>query len=295
MGMFKQSQPNDVLFLQPVRYASEKLPRGRIRMLYCDAEGKVFASVMSRSIYQLARDNAERMARCNKPFATVGLETAPGRFVPTTVVIGQSEAMALEHMLDHALKKGRIPDVLRRYIRPILQQGEGSREAVISTNKSSSRHSKPGVTPRVLNRLPYYPEHDIEVSMPLYKAEYSYPLVVLKRLPPDEQTPPNTQRMLILDSDGDLAVIKVPTRLIRRIEIELADYHCKGSRTDSILISRGKDGLETQYLPLSLKQKKALDTLITYYEETGTGKQPISTAARTVIAKAKEKVAVHTG
>ena len=293
--MFKQSQPNDVLFLQPVRYASEKLPRGRIRMLYCDAEGKVYASVMSRSIYELARDNAERMSRNNKPFATVGLETAPGRFVPTTVVIGQTEAMALEHIRDHALKSGRIPLVLKRYIMPILQQGEGSRESVISTNKSSSRRAKEEVVPRVLNRLPYYPEHDIEVSMPLYKAEYSYPLVILKRLAPDEQTAPNTQRMLILDSDGDLAVIKVPTMLVRRMEIELVDNHREGSRTDSVLITQGQDGFETHYMPLSLKQKKALDTLTRYYEETGSGKRPISTAAQTVIAKAKEKVAVHTG
>jgi len=85
MGIFRRNQPNDVLFLMPVRLANEKLPKSKTRMLYCDAAGKVYASLINRSVYKLARGNAERMERSHKSFATLGLEIGPGKFIPTVV------------------------------------------------------------------------------------------------------------------------------------------------------------------------------------------------------------------
>jgi len=37
MPIFRSKKPNDVVFLMPVRLADEKLSRGKVRMLYCDA------------------------------------------------------------------------------------------------------------------------------------------------------------------------------------------------------------------------------------------------------------------
>ena len=182
MGIFRRNQPNYVLFLMPIRLADEKLPKGKIRMLYCDAAGKVYASIMNRSVYELAQDDAERMKHSHKSFATLGLETSPGKFVSTAVEIGPKEVWALEHILEHALKNGRIPDILKTYLKPIIRLGEASREAVLAEHKKRSRRVTIEVTPRVLDRLPYYPEHDIEFSMPIYKAEYTYPLIVLKHI-----------------------------------------------------------------------------------------------------------------
>ena len=242
MKLINRRQPNDVLFLQPVRYTGERIRRGKVRMLYADASGKVYASIMSRSVYDMAVDNAARMKRSHRAFATVGLETIPGRFIPAAVEVDKNEAWAMQLILDHAIKSGKVPDILKKHIKPIIKRSEGTREAVISENRKRRTSTQPKVTTKVLNRLPYYPEHDIEVSMPIYKAEYSYPLILLKRLAPDEQTPPDMQRLLVLDSDGDLAVIKVPTRLVRRIEIELAERSGINRQFTTVLILDGDEG-----------------------------------------------------
>ncbi|MFH1646763.1 MAG: hypothetical protein ABID71_03590 [Chloroflexota bacterium] len=285
--------PNDVVFLQAVRYAREKMPRGKVRMLYCDAAGKVYASVVSRSVYELARDNAARMASSHRSFATVGLESAPGRFIPTTVEIGPDEVWALEHILEHALKNGRLPDILKKHVRPIIRLVEANREAVVAAPSKPRRKTQPVVTPRVLDRLPYYPEHDIEISMPIYKAEYSYPLIVLKGLPRDEQTPPNAGRILVLDADGDIAIVKVPSRLFRSLEKGLSGTEGKSRRPACALVSRQADGLAVSYMTVSQPQKKSLETLTRYFEETGGSKQPISITARAVIVRARESTAAR--
>jgi len=290
VGIFNRNQPNDVLFLQPVRLTSEKTPRSKVRMLYCDTSGKVYSSMISRSVYERARDNAASMAYRHKSFATIGLETGPGQFIPAAVEVGQKEVWALEHILEHALKNGRLPDLLKKYLKPIIRLDESDRETVISEYRKRRRQAYPEVTPRVLERLPYYQEHDMEISMPIYKAEYSYPLIVLKRLPPDEQVPRDTQRLLILDSDGDMAVIKVPTKLVRKMEIELTEHSGKKRGNTCVLISQYPEGYILSYMSISRQQKKALDTLTRYFEETGSSKQPVSIAVRTVITRAKDRV-----
>lgn len=290
MGIFHRNQPNDVLFLMPVRLADEKLHKAKRRMLYCDAAGKVYASIINRSVYELAQDSAERMERSHKSFATLGLEISPGKFVPTAVEIGPKEVWALKHILEHALKKGRLPDILKKYLKPIIQLGEASREAVLSEHKKRKRRVHSEATPRVLNRLPYYSEHDIEISMPIYKAEYSYPLIVLKRLLPDEHTPHNIQRLLILDSDGDLAAVKVPSQLMDKVEKGLQEHKKKNNKNVCAIISQYPEGFAVNYMVISQLQRKALDTIMGYFEGAGYGKQPISAAARTVLTKAKDRV-----
>ncbi len=290
MGIFRRNQPNDVLFLMPVSLADEKLHKGKRRMLYCDAAGKVYASIINRSVCEFAQDSAGRMERSHKSFATLGLEISPGKFVPTAVEIGPKEVWALEHILEHALKKGRLPDILKKYLKPIIQLGEASREAVLSEHRKRSRRVHSEATPRVLNRLPYYSEHDIEISMPIYKAEYTYPLIVLKRLLPDEHTPHNVQRLLILDSDGDLAAVKVPSQLMDKVKNEAKEPNKKKGINKCVIISQYPEGLAIDYMVISQLQRKALDTITRYFEETGYGKQPISSVAKTVLARAKDGV-----
>jgi len=290
MGIFHRNRPNDVLFLMPVRRADEKLPRGKIRMLYCDNAGKVYASIMNRSVYETAQDNAVRMESSHKSFATLGLEINPGKFVPTAVEIGHKEVWALEHILEHALNKGRLPDILKQYLKPIIMIGKANRESVLSEHKKRRRWVHAKETPRVLDRLPYYSEHDIEFSMPIYKAEYSYPLVVLKGLNSNKSTLKSPQGLLILDSDGDLAIIKVPYKFIENMEKGLTAQERRNKRNVCAIISQQPKGMAIDYLPISQSQKKALDTITRYFEETGNGKQPISATAKTVLIRAKGKV-----
>ena len=294
MGIFRRNQPNDVLFLMPVRLADEKLPKGKIRILYCDAAGKVYAPIINRSVYELAQGSVERMERNRKSFATLGLEISPGKFVPTAVEISTNEVWVLEHILEHALKKGRLPDILKKYLKPIIKQGEANREAVLSEHKKRSGRVHAEAVPRVLNRLPYYSEHDIEISIPIYKAEYSYPLIVLKSLPSDEQAPHNVQKLLILDSDGDIAIIKVPFRLMGKMDKGLKEHNKKNNKNVCAIISQYSEGFVINYMVISQLQRKALDTITRYFEETGYGKRPISAVARTVLARAKDRLSSPT-
>jgi hypothetical protein len=288
MGLFKNNEPHDVLFLQPVRYADESMPRGKVRMLYCDSEGNLYASVMSRSVYDLAKRNASSRSGGSAPFATVGLETAPGRFIPTVVTIDEESAWALDRILDHALNNGNMPDILKRYVKPIIAKGSAGREQLIAGRKKRTRKESVPLIPKVLDRLPYYPEHDIEVSMPIYKASYHYPLIVLKRLPADEQTTSQEQRLLVLDSDGDMAIVTVPIRLIRAMELELANEQQKNGRTTRVLIVKRGQQEDVAYLPVSKDQQRSIETLTRYYEETGNSKYRMSNAVQSVLDRVRE-------
>ena len=288
MGIFNKGKPNDVIFLMPVRLAGEKLPKGKVRMLFSDAAGEVYTFLLNRSVYDLARENAEEMGRCKRSFATIGLETGRGDFTPAIVEISTQEVWALEHILEHALKKGRLPDILKQYLKPIIKQGAANREALIAEYKGRRRRPA-AATPRVLERLPYYPEGDVEFSMPIYKAEYRYPLTVLKRLPTGKHDSSRSRRLLILDSDGDSAVIGVPVKLANEVERGLREHQLGSNGDVCAIISRRGDGLAADYIKISRLQRKALDTIVKYFEETGSGKLPISAAARKVLSRAREK------
>ncbi|MFC1987808.1 hypothetical protein ACFLVH_04615 [Chloroflexota bacterium] len=290
MGILQRNHPDDVLLLMPVRLGNEKLAKSKIRMLYCDTSGKVYASIITRSVYELAEDIAKRMERSHRPFATVGLEISSGKFIPTAVEIGPKEVWALEHILEHALRNGRLPDILKRYLKPIIKLGEANREAVLSEHRKRRRRVHLEAVPRVLGRLPYYSERDIEFSMPIYKAKHSYPLVVLKNIPSDKDTLKSPQRLLILDSDGDLAIIKVPYESIDNMGKGLAEQRRKNKRNVCAIILQNKKGMTIDYMLISQPQRKALDTITRYFEETGNGKQPIPAAAKAVLFRAKGKV-----
>ncbi|GAG35056.1 unnamed protein product, partial [marine sediment metagenome] len=125
-------------------------------------------------------------------------------------------------------------------------------------------------------------------SMPIYKASHSYPLIVLNRLPSDKQNPHDAQRLLIMDSDGDLAVIKAPLKLMAESEKRLEEWTAKTDMHACIIIDRGAKGLDINYLMISQPQKKALDTMVRRFKETGNGEQPVMAAAKKVLIQAKD-------
>ncbi len=288
MKLFRSNSPNDVIFLEPVRKTGEKLPRGKMRMLYCDAEGKVYTAIINTTVYKLAMDSVAKMESDNKDYATLGLEIGPGNFLPLVVEIGPKEVWILGHVLNHARRSGVIPDVLKKELRQIIKLGEAGRKEKKAEKIKNALAVTPAATPGVLNRLPYYLERDIEFSMPIYKAYHSYPLVVLNRLPPDEKSPHDAQRLLILDSDGDLAVIKVPLKLMAESEKRLEEWAARTDIHACIIVDRGAKGLDINYLILSQAQKKALDTMAKRFEETGSGEQPVTIAAKKVLIQARD-------
>ena len=91
-----------------------------------------------------------------------------------------------------------------------------------------------------------------------------------------------------MDSDGDLAVIKVPLKLMAESEKRLAEWVAKTDTHACIIIGRGAKGLDINYLMISQPQKKALDTIARRFEETGSGEQPFTAATKKVLIQARD-------
>lgn len=288
MKLFGGNSPKDVVFLEPVRFAGEKLPKSKIRMLYCDGDGKVYAALIDKLVYKLAMDAVAGMESSNKDYATLGLEIGSGNFLPLVVEVSSGEVTVLENVLYHARKRGKIPDILIKPLRGIIKQGEAGRKEAVVESKSKNIDESSVKTPQILNRLPYYSERDMEFSMPIYKAEHSYPLIVLKRLPADGQNSYDVQRLLILDNDGDLAVIRMPFKLMIVAEKRLDEWAEKNDIQTCIVLGKNSKGFDINYLMISQLQRKALDTMARQFEETASGEQTVSATARKVLVRARD-------
>jgi len=291
MGLFSHHKPKELIYLTPIKVENEQLPKGKVRILYCDAEGNIDSAVIENSIYRLARNYIGKLERNNKYCAILGVEVTSGNFVPLAVEINSEQADALDSILENALKRGIIPDILKKYLKEIIKLSEDRRKELRSQYEQARLYTISKGTPEVLRRLADYPEDGIDVAIPIYKAKYHYPLVILKRLPPNEQTRPNMQRLLILDSDGDLAIIGVPLEIIDEAEKNLEEWKRKNRSDGCVLYSRHSDRLIMSRMEINEFQRKALDIITRRFEETGRGERPISMDAQAVLAKAKSIIA----
>ncbi len=293
MRLFSRHNSNDILYLTPIQVENEQLPEDKIRMLCCDAKGNVGSAVIENSVYELAKGYVDELERARKNYATLSMEITPGKSVPFAVVISSEQVWALDNILEHALKRGQIPDILKNYLKEVIRLGEGKREELKRQHEQAGYYASSRAKPEVLERLADYPEDGIEATIPIYKAEHRYPLVVLKRLPPNEHTRPNIQRLLIMDSDGDLAIIRVPLEMIDRAEREFGEWKRANGTDGCIIYSRHPGGFMMSHMETSILQRKALYIIARHFEETGHGEQPISTDAQAVLDRARESSAGH--
>ena len=290
MGLLGRHNLKDLVYLVPIQIGNEHLPENNIRMLHCDSKGNIRSAIIENSVYELARSYATQLERAHKNYATLSLEIAPGRSVPWAVEINPEQVWALEHILEHAIKRGEIPAILKKYPKEIIRIGRLKCEELNRHNERVGNFAFSGKTPEVLQRLAYYSEDAIEAAVPIYKAQYRYPLIVLKRLPPNEKTSPEMQRLLTLDSDGDLAITRLPLEAIDEAERNLEEWKRISKSEGCIIYSRHQDSFIISNLEISELQAKALDLIAQHFEETGYGQQPIPTDAQAVLARAKEYI-----
>ncbi|UCH42149.1 MAG: hypothetical protein JSW16_04795 [Dehalococcoidales bacterium] len=292
MPLLRRSQNNDVLYLMPIRLGNEQLPENSIRMLYCNAKGLIDSAIIDKPVYQKARNGATKLKRARKNFATIGVEVTPGKTIPCTVEIEPEQVWALNNILEHAIKRRKIPDILKKYPGEIIQLGEAKRKE-FEEDLVKARHSTPvESTPKVLYRLPYYQPEDIEVSIPTYKARHSFPLIILTRLSSNEETGQDMQRALILDADGDLAIMRFPPELMDQAEKGLQEFTKAGRRDGCLVYSQHPDGLIMSHIELNKQQRRALDSIVQHFEKTGHCAQPISSPVQSVIIRAREMASI---
>jgi len=290
MEFFRRRSPDDVIYLTPVQLDDEHLPEDKIRVLCCDAKGNIRSTIIENSVYELAKSYADELERTGKKYAILSVEIVLGKYVPYAVAISQKQLWALEHILDHALKRRQIPAILKKYLREIIQIGEHKREELRSQYERLEDYAFTEKTPEVLHRLTYYTDECIEAAIPIYKAQHRYPLIVLQRLPENEQISQDMQRLLTLDSDGDLAIIRLPSETADEAERNFEKWKRERESEGCIILSRYQDGFKIGYLEISQLQRKALDLIVRHFAETGYGQQPISTDAQAVLARAKEYI-----
>jgi len=289
MPLFRQNRPNHSLLLMPVRLGNERWPKNKVRLLSCDAEGNLFTQLVGRSTYQRIRKETQYMEVSQNNYATIYWDTGASRPVPLVVKIEENESWALNRILEHALKDATIPDVLRRYPEEIINLGKSKRKELLIEKTRENYKTTSSTSSKVLNRLPYYRKQDVEVSIPIYKLDYAFPLIILKQLPPAKDTPSSQQRLLVLDSDGDLTVTTLPSELINKAEKNRISLQ-RRSKEGYLICLRRPEGIFVDIMEINELQRLALEAVTQYFEETGGGKQPLSGAIRTVLNKARKTV-----
>ena len=254
MPLFSHNRPKHSLLLMPVRLGNKRCPKNKVQILSCDTEGRLFTQLVGRSAYQRIRKESRQEEISQNNYAVIYWDTGASRLTPLLVKIGDEEAWALERILEHALVRVTVPEVLKKYVREIIKLGEVKRQELLIGKTGQTREAISTATPRVLDRLPYYRKKDIEVSIPIYKEEYAFPLIVLKRLTQAENTPINHQRLLILDSDGDLAVTTLPLEQVNKAKRKLSSLRRKGK--DGYLIClRKSDGVSIDVMEVNELQR----------------------------------------
>lgn len=287
MEFLTRNKLKEVVFLTPVKTESDQLPTNKIRILYCDAKGHINSTVTEDSVYRLARNYIQKLESGHKYGGILGVEVISGNYVPFAVEISSEQAQALERIFEHAITRGVVPYVLKKYPKEIIKLGKDELKEIRKQYERSRLETKSKGMPKVLKRLADYPEEGIAVAVPIYKAQYHYPLVILKRIASGEASQKDIQRVLILDNEGDLGIIRVPRDILDKTERKLREWKKKTGRAGCILYSRDADNLIMSYMEISEFQRKALNTIKRHFEETGHGKRPISTEVQGVLTKAK--------
>ena len=288
MPLFRHNQPNHSILLMPVRLKSERWPKNKVRVLSCGAEGNLFTQLIGRSTYQRIKLEAQRMELAPKNYATIYWETGTGQNIPLFVEIGDKENWALERILEHAFRSAIVPDVLVRPIREIIRLGETKYQEVVTEKAKGIRKTVSLPSSKVLGRLPYYRTRDIEVSIPIYKTEYTFPLIVLGRLPQESDMTPSQQRLLVLDSDGDLAETALPSEQVNKAERKLSDLR-KKSKEGALVCLCEPEGISVDVVEMSELQVQALEAVTQYFEETGKDKRPLSAAVKKVLYEVRDR------
>jgi hypothetical protein len=289
MPLFHRNQPNHSLLLMPVQLKSGRWPKNKVRILSCDTEGNLFTQLVGRSVYRRIKAEAERRESSPNNYATIYWDTGMNRHVPIFVDIGDRESWALERILEHAFRSAIVPDVLIGPIRAIIGLGESKhRELAVEKTNDVQTTTSPASF-KMLDILPYDSGNDVELSIPLYKAEYAFPLIILKKLAQENNVGPGEQSLLVLDSDGDCAAITLPEEQVNKAERRLDALH-KNGKEGSLICLEKPEGISIDVMEISDVQRQALDIVTQYFEETGTARQPLSDAINNVLNKLKEIV-----
>ena len=284
----KRNGLNRLIFLLPIRIGDEILPEDKVRMLCCTAKADLATTLIARSTFEIIKSFIRELERGNKKYAILGIEVYPKDYVPVPVYIDSEHLMALENIAEHALNRKVMPWVLKKYVKHIIALGDIKSKDIIE-NYILSEHIDSNLSSHELLSGIESP-HDknlADTPIPIYKAQHHLPAVILKKLEATEHNENELQRVLILDSDGDLAISKVPIHSLESEEKEFDTIRSKGNFFGCITYAREKERYIFNHVILNGLQQKSLETILQQYEKTGSGERPIPLYAQEVLSRAK--------
>jgi len=285
--ILKRNSLNRLIFLLPVRISDEILPEDKVRMLCCTEKADLVTTLISRSTFEIIKSFIRELEKASKKYAILGIEVRPQEYVPVPVYIDSEHLMALENIAEHAINRKIMPLVVKKYVTKIIALGDIKSKEIIENYILSDNIDSNLSSHELLGGLEGAGDNYLsDAPIPIYKAQLHFPAVVLKKIEATAQNENGLQRVLILDSDGDLVIGKVPIHLLESEERELDTIISKGDLFGCITYTREKDGYIFNHVILNRLQQNALETILQQYEKTGSGERPIPLYAREVLSRA---------
>ncbi len=272
-----------------VKLGNERWPKNKVRVLSCDANGNLFTQFLGRSTYKQITETTGQMDISHTRYATIYWDNGNGKFSPLYVEIGKNETWALERIMEHALRSAIIPDVLKKYPKEIIKMGEFKHDNSLEEKAYAAPENSSVIPSKVLQRLPYYREQDIEVSVPIYKAKHAFPLIILKLLPKMKTTPPGQRPALVLDNDGDILTVNFSSAAIVKAKRKLTALEKKDAKGYLICL-QSPEGISIEVMETTKLQEQALENVIRRFEEKNSKKQPVSATVKKVLNKVRDRV-----
>jgi hypothetical protein len=194
--------------------------------------------------------------------------------------------MGLENIVEHAVHRKIIPLILKKYVKHIIALGN-LRSKEIMKNYVLNDQICSGLSSQNLldNIKTSRGDMFVDKPIPTYKSHQRYPAIILKKMDPIDYSDKESQRVLILDSDGDLALSKVPAQPLwseeRKFNLIGSDlYGC-------ITYKQENDRFVFDHMILNRLQQKSLETILEQYEKTGRGERPIPLFAQEILCRAR--------
>lgn len=287
MGLLTHHNPLDRIYICDVQFEDEQLSEGQTGVLFCDAKVNLTTAIIETALYETAQNCVKQLLHQGKGGAAVSVEIAPGQSATFAVEINNEQAKALGEIHRLAFETGVIPDYLKKYPSEIIKLGESKRKELKREYEQRQRGFAILATPELMKHLAASPDAPIYLEVATNKVDIVEPAIIVRRLPPNEQTRLGMQRVLILDYEGDFAIYRIPIEALDDAEKELERLITTTNTSGVIAFAKHSDGFALAWMDIRKPQKEELDMMIQQYEETGHSMKPMPLEVQAILVKAQ--------
>lgn len=306
MGLFKRKKHNALLYIAPIDIEGETTDEDKTGMLYCDEDGQLVTSTLDTAIVDWMEATLNQMVLEGKSeqkgIAWVQIRGIGIKEQPATVPIeiSSQESNAIGQIIQMAQQgHSQIPAPLKAYVRSMVLKGEQQRKKLEQQYQEGIERAVEDTVPEIvekLEHLSFTEKKEIKIELkPKFTKPYSteadlvFPVIMLEWLDPLQDTPPNKERLLVLDAEEDLAILRVDKGDAEEAK-QFFDIECRKRYPNSCLahvLTMTNAGLTSFPLEIRRTQELELVKLKEDFFRTGQAPTDISLEISTIIAKAK--------